>query len=162
MPHWYQHMGGLCRRPYDLAPPRQTRINMEGKREEISHRKESQKEGETTASPVSITVCLQSLHQRLSFKNWSDKNEKMWKREERSRRRKESHKEGETTASPASITVCLQSLQQRLTFKNWSVQALTQLQIEKRVDTTPSSLVDGRMPTQIYVCIYVCIQCTYE
>ena len=94
MPRRHRHVGSLRRRPCDLATPRQTR------------------------------------------------NEKEWKREERSRHRKESQKEGETTASPASITVYLQSLHQRLPFKNWSVQPLTQLQI--KMDTTPSSLVDGR------------------
>ena len=42
------------------------------KREERSrHRKESQKEGETTTNSASITVYLQSLHQRLPFNNWS-------------------------------------------------------------------------------------------
>jgi len=55
-----------------MAPPRQTRSEKECKGDERSrHRKKSHKEGETTASPASITVCLRSLHQRLLFKNVS-------------------------------------------------------------------------------------------
>ena len=49
-----------------------TRNEKGGKREESSRDgKENQKEGETTATPESNTVCLQSLHQRMPFRNWS-------------------------------------------------------------------------------------------